>query len=104
MYWASIVEMKALVEPFPLVPAMCIRFRRSKSLGYHAAQPSSTQTECSKSSHLIANPANPLLHLRDSQKIHVLPVFSYSLDDGEVALQAVESCDGALNAAVRRVL
>ena len=38
-YCDSIEETKALVEPFPFVPAMCIRFRRLKSEGCHQAQP-----------------------------------------------------------------
>lgn len=33
-YWARIEEMKELVEPFPLVPAICIGFNRSKSDGF----------------------------------------------------------------------
>ena len=33
-------EMKALVEPLPLVPAMCIRFSRSRSDGCQSSQPS----------------------------------------------------------------
>jgi hypothetical protein len=33
-YCESIDEMKALVEPLPLVPAMCIGFSRSNSEGF----------------------------------------------------------------------
>ncbi len=33
-------EMKALVEPFPLVPDICIAFNRSRSDGYQSSQPS----------------------------------------------------------------
>jgi hypothetical protein len=34
MNWARIEDIKADVEPFPLVPAMCIGLRELKSDGY----------------------------------------------------------------------
>lgn len=35
-YWARMDEMKALVEPLPLVPAICIGLNRSKLAGFPA--------------------------------------------------------------------
>ena len=38
MYWVSMEEINADVEPLPFVPAMCMRFRRLKSDGYATSQ------------------------------------------------------------------
>jgi len=50
-YWARIDDMKALVDPFPLVPAICIHFKRLKSDGCtsHSAQNPSTMSPCRSS-------------------------------------------------------
>ncbi len=39
-YCPKMEEMKALVEPFPLVPDICIAFNRSRSDGCQSSQPS----------------------------------------------------------------
>jgi hypothetical protein len=38
IYWERMEDMKADVEPFPFVPAMCMRFNRLNSSGFNKGQ------------------------------------------------------------------
>ena len=89
--------MKALVEPFPLVPAMCIGFKRSNSEGYIVSQRSIRANRAGTgAAHLISNLATPLNHFRDSLFVHSLSRFPNCIYNGKIGLQRVERLHGGL--------
>lgn len=87
-------EMKALVEPFPFVPAMCIGFSRSNSEGWKMV--SRDMETMFGTAHLIANLVAPFNHLWYSLLIHALARLPYRVDNGEIGLQGVECCHRCL--------
>ena len=93
-------EMKALVEPLPLVPEMCMRFSRSKSDGYLSSQPGMSTEDLvggnSGCSHLISNPFAPLNHLGYSIFILVPARLSDGIYDRKIALQCIEGRNSIL--------
>ena len=99
-YWPRIEEMKALVEPLPLVPAMCIAFSRSKSDGCHSSQLGcvcrSLLRRSSEGSHLISNAAAPFYHLGYRVLVRAHTGFSELIDNGKVRLQRIQGSDGVL--------
>ena len=94
-------EIKALVEPFPFVPAMCMRFNLSKSDGCESSQPGVLlPIGGSRGSHLIPYPAAPFYHLRYCILVQAPAGLPDGIDDGEVALQSVQRRNGILISAV----
>ena len=72
MNWVRIEDMKADVEPFPFVPAMCIVLRELNWDG--CSQRSQIENRNSENrrarSYLIANLFAPFYHFRDSLFVH----------------------------------
>ena len=94
-YCASIDEMKALVEPLPLVPAMCIGFRRSNSEGFSYCQLCACLSAL-RAAHLIPNFMAPFNHLRNGLLVHATARLPYRIDNGEIGLQRVQRRDRSL--------
>jgi len=88
--------MKALVEPLPLVPAMCIGLMRSKSAGYCIQSVIAVCPRVTKVAHLVSNLATPLNHFGDSPFVHAPPRLAYRIDNREVGLQRIERRNGGL--------
>lgn len=102
MYCTSIDDMNALVDPLPLVPAMCMVFRRLKSEGYPKNPPLSISQpgirwEAEGFSHLISNPTAPFDHLRDRGLVHALARLPDGVHDREVGLKGIQSRDSILD-------
>lgn len=92
--------MKALVEPLPLVPAMCMGCSRSKSDGCRWSQLGcvcQSVVRCSsRGSHLISHAAAPLYHLRYSILVQAHTELLELIDNGKISLQAIQCSDGVL--------
>lgn len=90
--------MKEAAEPLPLVPAIWMGLRRSKSEGCCKAirhtLPTDGRADEAPSAHLIAYAAHPRAHVGKSSLVGVRTHITKRLHDGEVALQAVERCHG----------
>jgi len=92
-------EINAEVEPFPLVPAIWIALRLSKSEGYGMLDlsPAMFKPHSSLVAYLIANLFTPFDHLWYSLPIHHSSRLSDCVHDCEIRLKAVERCDGILS-------
>jgi hypothetical protein len=89
VYWARMEAMKALVEPFPLVPATCMGLSMSNSEGYGIVSCAS-MSWASRAAHLISRFATPLEHLGYGLLIHAPARLAYRVDNGEIRLQRVQ--------------
>ena len=93
--------MKADVEPFPFVPAICIVLRELKLDGYPQRSQFENRREIQITerarSYLITNLFAPFYHFRDSLLVHFPSRLSNSIDDGEVRLQCVERRNSVLS-------
>ena len=72
MNWVRIEDMKADVEPFPFVPAMCIVLRELKWDGCPQRSQFENRNQITKRvrSYLIANLFAPFYHFRNSLFVH----------------------------------
>ena len=75
VYCVRMSEMKALVEPFPLVPAMCMGRMAFRSDGYERDTPSAFSPYYSlmvtaKLSYLITHFAQPFDHFGNGVLVH----------------------------------
>jgi hypothetical protein len=100
MNWVRMEDMKADVEPFPFVPAMCIALRALKLDGCRQCsqfEKREIQIPERARSYLIANLLAPFYHFRNSLLVHFPSRLSNSIDDGEVRLQCVERRNSVLS-------
>lgn len=86
--------MKDEVLPLPLVPAMWIGFKVSKSAGYFVLVRVLITNQ--DNSHLIASLFDPFYHLRYGILVHALAGFPYRIDNRKIALQRVERRYGGI--------
>lgn len=77
--------MNALVDPFPLVPAMCIQFSRLKSDGW-ATLSRSPKLAVAGDAHLVARSLAPFYHLWYCLFVHATARLPYCIDDREIGL------------------
>ncbi len=96
MYCERIEDIKADVEPFPFVPAMCRRFKRLKSSGYTFNVSKVIALTCNRCANLIPDPLSPIDHLSYSLLVHTPPGLAYAIHHCKVGLQRVEGGHGIL--------
>lgn len=82
--------MKADVDPFPFVPAICMRFKRLKSSGYTFNVSKVSLVFCGRCPYLVPYLLSPPDHLRYSLLILAPSGLAYGFNYSEVGLQSVE--------------
>lgn len=90
MYCDKMEEMKAEVEPLPLVPAIWMRLRRLTSSGCTQGVSEFPLIGCRRCAHLISYSLAPINHLRDSLYVHTPSGLSYRIHNCEIRLQRIE--------------
>ena len=86
--------MNADVDPFPLVPAICIALSALRSEGYQI-QVSRMKGRVrlavdSIAAYLVPDSSQPLDHLGNSLLVHLSPRLPYCINNGKITLQRVQ--------------